>query len=359
MNPRPDHPAFFIRMKIAVALSGGTDSLMSLLLLRKSGAEVLGVHARFLDTPDAGLAERLREMCAGLEVPFHILDLRREFEELVIAPFIRAYQRGLTPNPCATCNPALKFGLLQTQALALGAEAFATGHYAQIRATPSGPALFRGLDPAKDQSYFLSRVPRERFRQACFPLAGWTKARVRAHLAERGLTPPAGGESQEICFIPKDYRAFLRDRGVRLGGPGPITLADGTVLGRHAGLWNHTLGQRKGLGVAYREPLYVIAKDTARNRLVVGVKTEALARGCRTAAPNLLCPPANWPAEVVVQTIYRQRPEPARVTITDQGLRIDFPEPRPLPAPGQIAAVYSAEGQILAGAVIEGESHAD
>jgi tRNA-specific 2-thiouridylase len=344
---------------IAIALSGGTDSLMSLLLLRETGVRLMGLHARFLDPDDEALHERLHDVCARLGVPLECIDLRREFEDLVIAPFVRAYQAGLTPNPCATCNPAMKFGLLLDRALALGADRLATGHYARLEPTPAGPALFRGLDPVKDQSYFLSRVPRERFAHVLFPLASWTKVTVRQALAARGFTPPAGGESQEICFIPADYREFLRGRNVRLSGPGPIALANGMVLGRHGGLWNHTLGQRKGLGIAYREPLYVIAKDFGSNRLIVGPRSETLANGCRTGIPNLLCAREDWPTQVLVQTIYRQRPEPAHVTLDATGMTVTFLRPQPIPTPGQVAAVYSDAGQILAGAVIQaGADHA-
>lgn len=342
----------------AIALSGGADSLMSLLLLRETGAEVMAVHARFLPAADAGLEQRLGELCARLGVPFSVLDLRREFEDLVVGPFVRAYQAGLTPNPCAACNPAIKFGLLLDRVRESGAGRLATGHYARLEDRPWGPALFRGLDPSKDQSYFLSMVTRERFARVVFPLAGWTKTEVRQALDERGYSPPAGRESQEVCFIPTDYRDFLRSRKARLGPPGPIVLADGTVVGRHGGLWNHTLGQRKGLGVAWREPLYVTGKDFAGNRLVVGPKEQALAAGCRTGKPNLLCPPDHWPAEVLVQTIYRQRPEAARVEVEAEGMTVSFPVPRPIPTPGQVAAVYSADGQVLAGAVIREAFHA-
>ena len=343
---------------IAVALSGGTDSLMSLLLLRESGADVLAVHALFLPETDPVIGQGLAELCAGLGVPFSVLDLRAEFEELVVTPFVRGYQAGLTPNPCAACNPAIKFGLLLDRVRELGAERLATGHYARLEERPWGPALFRGLDATKDQSYFLSRVPMERFASVVFPLAGWTKDNVRQALAGRGFTPPAGRESQEVCFIPTDYRDFLQRRGVRLGGPGPIALADGRVVGRHRGLWNHTLGQRKGLGVAWSEPLYVTGKDFAGNRLMVGPKAEATAMGCRTARPNLLCPPGHWPDEVLVQTIYRQKPEAARVSVDADGMTVLFPEPRPIPTPGQVAAVYAADGQVLAGAVIREAHHA-
>lgn len=344
--------------KTAIALSGGADSLMSLLLLRETGAEVMAVHARFLEADDQALHDRLRALCAELSVPLHLVDLRREFEDLVVAPFVRAYQAGLTPNPCAACNPAMKFGLLLDRVRELGATRLATGHYARLEDTPHGPALFRGLDRSKDQSYFLSRVPRQRWRHVVFPLAAWTKDAVRRRLAELGFAPPAGGESQEVCFIPADYRDFLRERNVRLGGPGPVTLADGTVLGRHRGLWNHTLGQRKGLGIAYSEPLYVTGKDFEKNALIVGPRSQALSDGCRTEAPNLLWPVELWPGETLVQTIYRQPPEPARVEVDEAGMTVFFSGPRPIPTPGQVAAVYSPSGQVLAGAVIKGGLHA-
>ena len=343
--------------KIAVALSGGADSLMSLLLLRETGADVMAVHARFLPGGDESLIGRMRGVCAELDVPFSLLDLRREFEELVVAPFVRAFQAGQTPNPCAACNPSIKFGLLLDRVREQGATRLATGHYARLEERPWGAALFRGFDSAKDQSYFLSMVPPERFAMVVFPLAGWTKADVRAALTERGIAVPAGRESQEVCFIPSDYRDFLRDRKVRLSGPGPITLADGTVVGRHGGLWNHTLGQRKGLGIAWSEPLYVTGKDFGRNRLLVGPKSETLARGCRTGRPNLLCPVGHWPDDVLVQTIYRQRPEAARVSVDADGMTVTFSVPRPIPTPGQVAAVYAASGQVLAGGVIREALH--
>lgn len=339
--------------RIAVAVSGGADSLMSLLLLRETGAEILAVRARFLEHEDRGAIDELKMLCERLGISFHLIDLRQEFKRLVITPFVHAYQNGMTPNPCAACNPAIKFGLLLDRARQLGADSLATGHYARLQETPTGPALFRGSDPAKDQSYFLARVPRERFRNVIFPLSGWTKADVRVALAELGMIPPAGRESQEVCFIPDDYRIFLKEQNINLGPPGPIVLSDGTTVGRHEGLWNHTLGQRKGLGVAYSAPLYVIGKDATRNRLVVGVKTESLSAGCRTDMPNILYPGDVWPAEVLVQTVYRQRPLPARVDFCSEGLQIHFPEPWPLPAPGQVAVVYSREGQVLAGAVIQ------
>lgn len=348
---------------IAVALSGGADSLLSLLLLRDAGKDVMGVHAHFLPPSEQELAltDAIASTCHSHGIAFQAIDLHREFEANVIAPFLDGYRRGLTPNPCALCNPTMKFGLLLEKVRTLGATTLATGHYTRLENTPHGPALFRGLDPVKDQSYFLSLVPQRRFAHVCFPLGARTKKDVLAELSTRGIAAPAGGESQEICFIPDDYRAFLKERNTPLSGPGPIALTDGTVLGKHQGIWNHTLGQRKGLGVAYSEPLYVIAKDRSRNRIVVGPRDQAFTTTCQTKAPIIHLAPEAWPSKVLVQTIYRQQPAPAQVAVTKDSMHIRFDAPHSLPSPGQIAAVYSVEGRILAGAIIDetgGGTHA-
>ncbi len=343
-------------MNVAVAMSGGMDSLLALLLLREQGSEVIAVHAHFLppEGEELRVTEELAALSKDLGVPFHALDLRREFEELVISPFIEAYVAGETPNPCAHCNRHLKFGLLQDRMLALGADRVATGHYARLEAAPEGgAALVRGDDPVKDQSYFLTLVPAARLEKAVFPLGSWRKADVQAALAARGAAPPLPRQSLEVCFIPgDDYREFLKQRGARLSGPGPIRLADGEELGRHQGLWRHTIGQRKGLGVGWKEPLYVLAKDAAQNALIVGPKSALLTRECKARQVNLLAPFASWPETVLAQTCYRQRPRPATATLADGELRLLFEEPLPRPTPGQVAAVFDSGGRAYAGGLI-------
>jgi len=339
---------------LAVAVSGGGDSLASLVLLREAGFEVLALHGQFLAEPDLKAAQGLAETCARLSVPLHLLDLRQEFETLVAAPFAAEYLAGRTPNPCARCNAAMKFGLLLDSALALGAEGLATGHFAHSGPHPVyGFALARGADPAKDQSYFLSLVPRERLALARFPLAQTRKVEARADLDARGLAPPLPEESQEICFVPgDDYRAFLAGRTAHLPGPGPALLPDGTRVGTHQGLWRMTIGQRRGLGLSYREPLYVLDKDVAANTLLVAPREALLARDFRAGEANLLVEPALWPAEVLVQTRYRESARPARVEVSGGVLGVRFSEPQVRPAPGQVAAVYDADGVVLAGSVI-------
>ena len=347
-------------MRIAVAVSGGADSLLALGLLRRQGCDLIAVHAHFLPPDDAQqtLAAAISAQCATLGVPFRAIDLSQAFRARVIAPFIAAYAAGETPNPCAACNRDMKFGLLADAARDLDAERIATGHYARLEPSPDGAALFRGADASRDQSYFLSLVPRKSLDRVVFPLAGRKKADNPAALADLGLTPPLPRESREVCFVPgDDYRAFLEASGAQLTGPGPIELPDGMRLGTHQGLWRHTIGQRKGLGVGWREPLFVLAKDAARNTLLVGPRAALDATTCRVREANILVPADRWPETVLAQTCYRMAPRPARAVVQDDGgLDIVFAAPLPRPTPGQVATLYDAQGRVLAGGIIAGQA---
>ena len=336
------------------------DSLLALALLVEAGQDVVAVHGRFLPLGEHGqrVEQGLAEACQNLHVPFHALDLTREFEERVVARFVADYAQGLTPNPCARCNPDMKFGVLFEAARAFGAGALATGHYARRVASAYGSlGLARGVDPSRDQSYFLSLVPAERLALARFPLGETRKAEVPGALAERGLVPPLPTESREICFVPKDdYHAFLLTRPERLPGPGPVVLdktLGGETLGEHQGLWRHTEGQRRGLGLSHAEPLYVLAKNPAANTLVVGPAACLPVRSCLVGQVNRLVPADQWPDPVLVQTRYRQQARPARVSWEEGGnMRLTFETPAVRPAPGQVAAVYDPSGRVLAGGVI-------
>ena len=345
---------------IAVAVSGGVDSLCALLRLRQAGHTVFALHGRFLPVPpERDPVPALARACALLKVPLHVADLRAEFDTRVITPFVLAYAAGRTPNPCALCNAGIKFGLLMDAARAHGADKLATGHYAALREHPRyGRALCRGDDPAKDQSYFLALVPRERLLNAHFPLARMHKEQTRAAIAAAGLAVPLPTESQEICFVPQDaYRPFVEAqaaaRGIQLGSAGPVLLPDGEALGRHKGLWQYTEGQRKGLGIAWREPLYVLRKERAKNILRVGPRDALGMRACRTGAVNFLVPPELWPDTLLARLRYRQLPSPAQVHFTNTGMDITLPEAQFPSAPGQLAVIYDEEGYVLAGAEIE------
>lgn len=351
-------------MRVAIALSGGMDSLFAMLLLLEAGYELMAVHGQFFPptAQQEGLRAALQKQCDSYGVCLHCLDMTEAFHRLVIAPFVQEYIRGNTPNPCAGCNPAIKFGLLFDQACAQGAEAFATGHYAATRshfAQGTDGALMRGADPVKDQSYFLSRVPAAVFERVLFPLGKWHKTAVRTELKRRGVAIPAPLASQEICFVPDgQYTTFLQNYGTQhkkvLPGPGPVRLvSDNRLIGQHKGLWRYTQGQRRGLGIAWECPLYVIDKDTAANTLFLGPKEALRAAGCVVEEVNFFLPRTHWPAAVVVQTRYRQGPVPARVEQTaQQTLLVEFMCPTTRPAPGQVAAVYDCSGHVLAGGII-------
>lgn len=352
---------------LAVAVSGGVDSLMALLLLQEQGYDVHGVHAFFLPPDDAARAnaDKLGALCDSLGAPFTALDLHREFEERVIQPFIQEYAAARTPNPCACCNAGMKFGLLfeRFHGEAPHIDWIATGHYARVgeHGQSGDIALFRGVDPGKDQSYFLSLVQPEQLRRAVFPLGGWTKDQVREAVAERGVTPPAPVESQEICFIPNDdYRAFLLDRErrglARLPGGGDIRLQDGRRLAKHKGLWQYTPGQRRGLGTPWKAPLYVLEKNAGENTLIVGEKHEMASAGCVARDVVLHRRLGEWPELLFAQTRYRQKAAPVVVEFEpkDSGrMTLRAHAGHSPPAPGQIAAVYDEGGAVLAAGVIE------
>lgn len=344
-------------MRIAVAVSGGRDSLLALALLaqsRLSSDGLLAVHAFLARATSHDVLQILRENCRVLGVQFVVADLRQEFDALVVQPYVRAYLDGLTPNPCVWCNSRIKFGLLLDFARSHGARALATGHYARIRQGRDGPELWRAEDLGKDQSYFLALLQPEQLQHAAFPLADVLKREALARLEALGLVPALPEESQEVCFIPGDYRAFLASRPDVAADPGPIVLQDGSVVGGHLGLWNHTIGQRRGLNIAWSEPLYVLAKDGAANRLVVGPRRELRGGSCLLERINQLVPMASWPQDVFVQTRYRQQPValgPVREALRSWP-RLTLPCSSDPPAAGQLAVFYSGQGQVLAGAMI-------
>jgi len=313
----------------------------------------LALHGRFISVPRDPVPG-LHAQCARLAVPLHVADLREQFLRRVIEPFVAAYAAGQTPNPCAHCNRVIKFGLLLDMAEELGVEAFATGHYAAFAEHPAyGFALRRARDCSREQSYFLSLVSREALARAVFPLADTLKKAIPGKLAGQGLEAPLPEESREICFVPDDrYRAFLAGHAERLPGPGPICLRDGRVIGRHEGLWRHTEGQRRGLGLAWSEALYVLEKDPARNSLVVGTAAELRVHGCRAGQCRVLVPVSQWPERVFVRTRHKQEARAADVTMEGDGMDIRFHEPQALCAPGQIACVYDEEGWVLAAGII-------
>ncbi len=345
---------------IAVALSGGADSLYTMLSLHNAGINVIGVHGLFaqclphFQTTEAVASSHhiqndLRRICQERNIPFYVLDCTEQFAHNVIQPFVASYAQGKTPNPCALCNASIKFGAFMEKALALGATHLATGHYVRLLQQDDTPVLLQGADPAKDQSYFLSLVPISQLQHACFPLGDMEKTTILATLASWNISPSQKGESQEVCFVPNDeYREFLPDMakqyGLSLSGPGPMVLEDGHTIGTHKGLWQYTEGQRKGLGVGWKEPLHVLAKNAANNTLELGPRAHMEIAGCVCHSVNILLPQTQWGETVWVKTRYREKPKQATVSMhtTPSGteMHIHFTQPETVVAAGQIAAIY-------------------
>jgi len=313
-------------------------------LLKESGETIVGL---FLDLGPSHARAWAERVARRLEIDLHVLDLARTMNEEVIEPFLDLYALGLTPNPCAVCNRKVKFRLALEEAGRLSAGRLATGHYVSIDQSCRPPALLRGAEPGKEQSYFLARLERGWLDRLVFPLGPMTKAQVRLEAARLDLPNLARPESQEVCFLAgESYRElFSRRRPPR---PGDLVDAQGRVLGRHRGLHAYTVGQRRGLGLAAAEPLYVLALDPERNRVVVGPEPALYRREASVLKTNWLVEPSQAPERVLVQVRYRAQPVPARLEARGpEEMAVLFERPLRAVAPGQLAAFY--DGRRLLG----------
>lgn len=342
---------------VAIALSGGIDSALSALLLKKEGYRVMGLHADFGFSSDSSLSW-LEKITSFLQIPLKVFSLREIFKQKVVDYFISEYTLGRTPNPCVVCNPAIKFGLLYEKALSLGADFFATGHYACLAPVPWGKGLTiaRGQDKGKDQSYFLHRLDPQKLKRILFPLGPWTKDRVRNFARETGLPVNPRGESQDICFLPRGgYREFLlRQAPPSLIRPGDIVDLQGKKMGTHQGLFAYTVGQRRGLGLPAAEPFYVVRMETDNNRLVIGGKKDLESAGCRLSDVHFLSRPTEIDGlKVSVQVRYRHKPVTATLGVRDdKNWCLHFENPQKAVTPGQAAVIYLGE-YLLGGGWIE------
>jgi tRNA-specific 2-thiouridylase len=346
------------RGRVAVAMSGGVDSSVAAALLKDQGYEVIGVTMCFsLPEPTTG-----RPACCGaasvadarhvaemLGIRHHVLGFEKDLERLVVADFLSEYARGRTPNPCIRCNEYLKFGRLLELMHAMNIEFLATGHYARITQRQRVNYLCKAADSHKDQSYFLYRLRSDQLAHILFPLAEYTKAQVRAIARQRGLPVADKKESQEICFVPDDLRSFLAPR---LGSrPGEVVDTDGNVVAHHDGVHYFTLGQRKGLGIGTEHVRYVVALDAANARVIVGPRSQAMARGCRLTDcifPGVLPTEKRLGARVR----YRSPEVKARTRIEGDTVVLEFEEPQFAVTPGQSAVLYD-DGLVLGGGIID------
>jgi tRNA-specific 2-thiouridylase len=355
---------------VVAAMSGGVDSSVAAALLRDQGSDVFGMTMNLFALPKAVCASDVLRSCCGagarrdagrvaamLGIPFYVADFRRTFARTVISDFIEEYRRGRTPNPCLRCNRYVKFGPLLRRAERLGAKRIATGHYARIDFDESAGRwrLLKGADPDKDQSYFLYPLTQEELARTLFPVGAMRKADVRALAAKLGLPVAQKPESQEICFVPDDdYAAFLRARIPEAFRPGPIVDTSGRVVGRHDGLLNFTIGQRKGMGIAAPQPLYVVALDVAANTVVAG-RNEDLFRSRLSVMEVTWVALSGLSAPRTAEVKIRSRHEGAPGLLTpgpDGSVLVEFEKPQRAITPGQ-AAVFYAGDVVLGGGTID------
>jgi len=336
--------------RVAVAMSGGVDSAVALL---RAGGAAIGVTLRLWIDPQAPASERAccspeaviaaRETCHRLGLPHVTLDAREAFRAAIVQPFVDAYARGETPNPCTRCNGSFRFAQLLAFARRAGAARLATGHYARIVEHRGRPLLARAVDPQKDQSYMLARLDPRHLPRIWFPLGEQTKEETRAEAQRAGLAVARRVESQEACFLGGgDYRDFLERHG--LGGEeGRVVDESGHAVGSHRGYWRFTPGQRRGLGVSTGRPAYALSSDPATNTVVVGPRS-SLARREVSASGRLFASVTRGDAKLR----YRSPAVAADVERTDDGFRLRLDEPAFGVAPGQTAVLY--EGDIVVGA---------
>jgi tRNA-specific 2-thiouridylase len=373
--------------KVVVGMSGGVDSSVTAYLLKKQGYDVEGVS--FL-MRDASGGTSCRPCCSldslesaarnarALGIPHSTIDVRDAFHTKVIEPFIGAYMKGLTPNPCVLCNRAIKFPYLVAKADKLGAEFIATGHYARVETGTSAVnqlispcfTLKKGIDPKKDQAYFLYALRQEELKRLLLPLGFYKKEEVRQLAQQLKLPAADSSESQEICFIEDSrYLAFIEKHAPAAGKPGPIVDMNGKVIGTHKGIYGYTIGQRKGMGVASPEPLYVADIDVPSNTIYVGNRDAAMKKEFSVVDLNWinpLMPPLGRSneedfacrASVRVRSAMKEEPATLFLEARAEGqraidmVRVVFDVPQWAPAPGQSAVFYDGE-IVIGGGVIK------
>lgn len=383
--------------RIVVAMSGGVDSSVAAALLKEEGHEVIGMMLRLWSEPDFieddGVVRVAQNKCCSLEsvddarrvarkldIPFYLVNVEQEFKENVVDYFYQEYVAGRTPNPCLTCNRHIRFTLLLNRARSLDADYLATGHYVRVDTDPlTGKRRLRcGVDREKDQSYVLHVLNQKQLSHACFPLGPYTKTKVRAMAAERGLTVAAKPESQEICFVGQnDYRGFIDRYAVtlvdkehlgigattqangmiQLPKPGPIIDLTGQLLGRHRGLAYYTIGQRKGLGITSTEPLHVLKIDSEQNALIVGPAKELEKTSCTVSKMHYISGETpTTPFNALARIRYKAPEQEAIVTpLEGQRACVTFSHPQRAITPGQAAVFYDSENgdEVLCGGIIE------
>lgn len=346
-----------VQTPVAVAMSGGVDSTACALLLQ----EHYQVCAYLMDIGQPGFAEqhqRVRRLAEKIGLDLRVVDLKKQFARLVLDSFVHSYGSGRTPNPCMLCNREIKLGLFMDQALASGASYFATGHYARCETIAGEPALLKGLDPDKDQSYFLARLNPRQLSTLLFPLGRMHKQDTYRLVEKHGFTDFRGLESQDICFLHdtsvSDFLAGRLEDGASPSADGPIINVDGEEIGRHRGLYRYTVGQRRGLGLPDHAPWYVVGLDPANNTLIVGRDHDLHTRKLRASSATWLVPPP--PPGTLLQARIRSTHRGSEAILIHQGndgFELEFSSDQRAVTPGQYAVLYQNDRVIGSGEIID------
>jgi len=343
-------------MTIAIAISGGIDSLVAAHLVGQKGEDAFGLHflTGYENIPLPAIAEKIRRISEQIQIPVHIVDLSQSFRKKVVEYFTRTYLAGKTPNPCLVCNATIKFDDLLSEARRLGADRLATGHYARITEDSCARRLlYKGADTQKDQSYFLAFLTQSQLRRACFPLQDMSKARVRELADRMGLVPASQKESQDICFIQDNYESFLLRETNFCPEPGLIVDVNGRILGEHSGLHRFTVGQRRGINCPAATPYYVVRLEPETNRLIVGFKDQLGVRQCRVTQINWIAPMPEIAMRVHARIRYRHAAVSAVLTPVNGNVAcLRFDQLQYAVTPGQ-GAVFYQDDAVLGGGWIE------